>query len=116
MIAALPFMLGVVQCPTARLFHVPCPGCGMTRAFQLLAAGNLHASFAMHALAVPTALSQVALAIASIVATARFGAPWALLGVRWGRRVVAFLAAVMVADVILWIARALGAFGGPVPV
>jgi Protein of unknown function (DUF2752) len=115
-IAALPFAFGAVQCPTARLFHVPCPGCGMTRAFLLLAGGDIRGSLAMHALAVPTALSQLALAVASIAATLRFGAPWSLHRARWGRVVVAFVASVTVADLVFWIARALGAFGGPAPV
>jgi hypothetical protein len=115
-IAALPFAVGAVQCPTARYLHVPCPGCGMTRAFHLLADGQLGASMAMHALAVPTALVQVVLAVASIVATLRFGAPWALVQARWGRVVLGSVVVVMVADVLFWIARALGAFGGPVPV
>lgn len=115
-IAALPFFLGAARCPTAQLFHVPCPGCGMTRAFHLLADGALGASLAMHALAVPTALCQAVLALATIAAAARFGAPWALFRARWGRAAVAFVAVVLVADVAYWIARALGAFGGPVPV
>ncbi|MBX3211655.1 MAG: DUF2752 domain-containing protein [Labilithrix sp.] len=115
-IAALPYVLGAARCPTAQLFHVPCPGCGMTRAFHLLAEGALGPSLAMHALAVPTALCQAALAVATVAATARLGAPWALLRARWGRAAVAFAAVVLVADLVYWIARALGAFGGPVPV
>ncbi len=114
--AALPFLVGLVQCPTARLFHFPCPGCGMTRAFQLLVHARIDASLDMHPLAVPTALSQVVVAVASIVATLRFGAPWSLMHARWGRAAVGFVAVVMVLDVFLWIARALGAFGGPVQV
>ena len=114
--AALPFFLGAVQCPTAHVFHFPCPGCGMTRALRLLVAGELGASLAMHALAVPTALSQAAVAVASIVSTMHFGAPWSLLRARWGRAVVGLVVLVLVADVLLWGARLLGAFGGPVPV
>lgn len=115
-IAALPFVFGTMRCPTAQFFHVPCPGCGMTRAFHFLAGGELRASLAMHPLAVPTALVQVVLAAASVTATFRFGAPWGLLRPRWGRGVVALVGVVMAADLLLWIARALGAFGGPVPV
>lgn len=88
----------------------------MTRAFHLLAEGEIGASLAMHALAVPTALSQAVLAAASIAATARFGAPWSLVRAGWGRAVVVLVALVMAADLLLWGARALGAFGGPVPV
>ncbi len=115
-IAALPFVLGGATCPTARLFHFACPGCGMTRAFRLLADGDTAASLAMHPLAVPTAVVQVALAIATILAAYRFGAPWLLVRARWGRIVVGLAGAVLAFDLVVWIARALGAFGGPVPV
>ena len=115
-IAALPFLLGAVRCPTAELFHAPCPGCGMTRALHLLAAGELSASLALHPLAAPTAAAQGLLAVASIASTVRFGARWSLLRARWGRVIVALVALVLASDVVLWIARALGAFGGPVPV
>jgi len=116
LLAAVPFAVGAIRCPTARLLHFPCPGCGMTRAFVLLAAGDVGASLAMHPLAVPTALSQAALAAATIAASLRFGAPWLLVRARWGRAVVALVAIVVAGDLLLWTARALGAFGGPVTV
>src|SRR5581483_1902942 len=28
--------LGWIRCPLAALYHIPCPGCGMTRAMVLL--------------------------------------------------------------------------------
>ena len=115
-VAALPFFAGVMRCPTAQLFHVPCPGCGMTRAVLLLVHGVVPSSLAMHPLAVPTALSQLVLVGATVAATLVFGAPWSLLRARWGRVAIAFVAAVMVADVVLWISRMFGAYGGPVPV
>lgn len=116
MIAALPFVLGVATCPTARLLRIACPGCGMTRALHLLVEGDVRASLAMHALAVPTALSHVALAVASLAVTLRFGVPWSLLRPGWGRLTVTFVVLVAVADLVFWGARSLGAFGGPVPV
>lgn len=115
-LSALPFVLGAVECPTARVLHAPCPGCGMTRAFHLLEEGRIAASLALHPLAVPTAAVQAALALATVAATLRFGAPWSLLRARWGRVAVALASAVLLADVLLWIARALGALGGPVSV
>jgi len=115
-IAALPFLAGAMRCPTAQLLHFACPGCGMTRAFHLLAGGDVRASLAMHPLAVPTALAQIGLAAATIAATLAFGAPWTLLRARWGRAAVGVAAFVMVADLVLWIARIFGALGGPVAV
>lgn len=114
--AAAPILLGASRCPTAWLLRVACPGCGMSRALRLLADGHVRASLEMHALALPTALSQALLALATIAATLRFGAPWALFRARWGRAAVALVGLVLAADVALWAARALGAFGGPVPV
>jgi hypothetical protein len=115
-VAALPFVLGVMSCPTARYLHAPCPGCGMTRAMRLLLSGDVAGSLAMHALALPTALSQIALGIATVIAAARFGAPWTLWQKAWGRAAIAFVAIVFVLDLVLWGLRAAGAFGGPVPV
>ena len=115
-VAALPFVIGAVRCPTAELLHYPCPGCGMTRAFHLLADGRVADSLAMHPLAVPTAFVQVALALATVAATLRLGAPWALVRTSWGRVATGAVVLVIAADVVLWIARAFGALGGPVPV
>lgn len=115
-VAVMPFVFGVMECPTARLFHVPCPGCGMTRAFLLLFDGRWAASLAMHPLAIPTAAAQAVLAFVTIVATLRFGAPWFLVRARWGRVALWGVAIAIVLDLVLWGARALGAFGGPIPV
>jgi hypothetical protein len=114
--AALPFLTGAAQCPTAGLFHKPCPGCGMTRALLLLAHGDLAGSIAMHPLAVPAALAQIALAVATIVVTLQRGTPFAVLETRYGRASVMSMVVVLVFVVGVWIARAFGAFGGPVSV
>ncbi len=114
--AALPFLSGAARCPTAQLLHRPCPGCGMTRALDLVLHGDVAASLAMHPLAVPSALVQIALAAASIAVTLQKGSPFALLQVRYGRASLVAIVVVGVLVVGLWIARALGAFGGPVPV
>jgi len=78
--------------------------------------GDLGSSFALHPLAVPTALAQAIFAAATIFVTARWGVPWALGRSRVGRAALAGLALVFLLDVAFWIARATGAFGGPVPV
>ncbi len=39
---------GPVTCPTRLLFGVPCPGCGMTRAFACLWRGDLAAAVRLH--------------------------------------------------------------------
>jgi hypothetical protein len=37
-------------CPSREIFHMDCPGCGLTRSFVFLAHGNLRASWQMHRL------------------------------------------------------------------
>ena len=46
-------------CLSRRLFHLPCPGCGMTRAFAHLAKGEWAAAVAGHPLAPVVALEIV---------------------------------------------------------
>jgi hypothetical protein len=43
-------------CLSRRLFHLPCPACGMTRAFALLAKGEWRAALTLHPLAPVLAL------------------------------------------------------------
>ena len=43
-------------CLSRRLFQLPCPACGMTRAFALLAKGEWRAAFNLHPLAPVLAL------------------------------------------------------------
>ena len=115
-VTPIPVVLGLTSCPVARYLHVPCPGCGMTRAFELLVHGDLAASFAMHPLALPTALAQAAFAIVTVVVTLRHGTPFVLWSTRAGRLAVYAGAAVFALDVLLWLARFAGALHGPVPV
>jgi len=46
-------------CLSRRLFHLPCPGCGMTRAFAHLAKGEWSAAMGDHPLAPAVALEIV---------------------------------------------------------
>lgn len=46
-------------CLSRRLFHLPCPGCGMTRAFAHLAKGEWAAAVADHPLAPVIALEFI---------------------------------------------------------
>jgi Protein of unknown function (DUF2752) len=115
-VAPLPVVLGLSSCPIARTFHVACPGCGMTRALELLLHGDLAASLAMHPLALPTALAQTAFALVTVIVTLRHGTPFVLWSTRAGRLAVYAGAAVFGLDVLLWLARAAGLMHGAVPV
>lgn len=37
-----------IKCPVNALLHIPCPGCGMTRACWLLLSGDILGSLQMH--------------------------------------------------------------------
>lgn len=52
---------GSALCPSRRLLHLPCPGCGLTRAFLLLAKGEWRDAFRLHPLS-PLLAAQIALA------------------------------------------------------
>jgi hypothetical protein len=45
-------------CLSRRLLHIPCPGCGMTRAFAHLAKGEWGGALALHPLAPVVALEM----------------------------------------------------------
>ena len=56
---AVMFAFGIYRCPLNFLFGIPCPLCGMTRAFMALAKGDIAGAFYYHPLwplAIPTAV------------------------------------------------------------
>ncbi len=105
-----------VPCGFARMFQIPCPGCGSTRAMLALAHGDLHGLVHYNPLAPLMTLLIVALAtqaLASVLATGTFrrvGDGAIGLVVSRGVMVVGAL------EVLVWIARFAGFLGGPVPV
>src|SRR5215468_12039931 len=84
-IGALPVALGLARCPIAHLFHVPCPGCGMTRAVHLMLHGEVLRSLHMHALALPSIVASLLVMAATTWATFRRGTPIEMLKVPLGR-------------------------------
>ena len=70
----------------------------------------------MHALALPMILCWAAIALATIRATWREGAPWNFFRERFGRGAVIATGVAYVALVALWAMREGGFFGGRVPV
>jgi hypothetical protein len=63
-------------CLSRRLFHLPCPGCGLTRAFALMAKGEWWAAVVKHPLAPVLALELILGWLAWGAAVA--GRPWRL--------------------------------------
>ena len=115
-VGALPALIGLQRCIVAAVFHVPCPGCGMTRAVMLLASGNVQASLRMHPLAVPSVVAGMALIASTIATTFATGNPTLIYRSRAGQAAIALFAAVYAAVLALWILRWFGFAGGPVPV
>jgi hypothetical protein len=107
----------LLPCPFAAFLSLPCPGCGLSRAARQLLAGDLHAALALHP------LSPVVIPIVAA------GVLWAVRGPSGGSMLhsaarsdvaskIVDVASVILATLLIgvWIARFLGAFGGPVPV
>jgi hypothetical protein len=115
-LAVLPAALGLQRCAIATFCHVPCPGCGMTRALRLLAAGRVDASLRMHPLAVPVLVAGALLMVSTVWATVTVGSPIRTHRSRFGRAAMALAIVVYTATLALWLLRWLGYFGGPVPV
>ena len=117
-LAVVTYLLAAAQVPCgfARIVHVPCPGCGSTRAMLALASGDLAGLVRYNPLAPFMTLLVVALAgqaLASVLATGTFrrvgdGA----IGLLVSRGVMVIGAL----EVLVWIARFGGFLGGPVPI
>src|SRR6185312_491106 len=88
-VGVLPSIYGLRRCPIAMWAHHPCPGCGMSRAMQLLARGEVASSLALQPLAVPVALSAALLACATVAVTLLRGSPMPLWEHRFARVAVA---------------------------
>jgi hypothetical protein len=117
-LAGVTYLLAAahVPCGFARIFHMPCPGCGSTRAMLALASGDLHALVRYNPLAPFMTLLVVVLAgqaLASVLATGTFrrvGDGTVGMVVSRGVMVVAAL------EVLVWLARFGGFLGGAVPI
>jgi Protein of unknown function (DUF2752) len=108
-------LVDMPMCPTAALFGLPCPGCGLTRATLAMFRGDLSAALRFHPLV--------------FLATPMY---FGVLGsIAWGYvrggvekipsgRLTKFLSALALTTFVLlmgvWLARFFGAFGGPVEI
>lgn len=105
-----------VPCSVARVFHMPCPGCGSTRAMLCLFHGDLAGVIRMNPLApflsllIVLFVGQVVLSLASTGTLDRLGYGVLSKVTTRGLIAVAFL------EVVVWSLRFAGLFGGPVPV
>lgn len=106
-------------CPTAGLFGIPCPGCGLTRATLDLLHGNLSAALHMHPLVPLVAPLYIGGVVAGLYDYIRGPVPGRRRGPlsRWIGRIIGPVAGVAIALlIIVWVMRFFGYFGGPAPV
>jgi hypothetical protein len=105
---------GMWRCPTATLFHFPCPACGSTRAMRDLAVGDFHAVL----------LNPVAPFVSLIFGFILARSVWLeltdgdlrRLGDDAGKVGVQALVILSALEILVWGFRWLGFFGGPIPV
>ncbi|MGC4092378.1 MAG: DUF2752 domain-containing protein [Polyangiaceae bacterium] len=103
-------------CPSAAVFGVPCPGCGLTRATLALLRGDLHAALHFHPLVfvlAPLFAGAMLSALWDYVRGPARVAPSRLRASPWLARAGWLLLALVLG---VWVARFFGAFGGPAPV
>ncbi len=62
LVAAFIFVIGY-HCPFRAVLHIPCPGCGMTRALVSLLSGNLQASLVWHPMLIPTIILGIGMLV-----------------------------------------------------
>jgi len=101
-------------CLVATIFHVPCPGCGLTRAAFAMLHGDFARAFALHPLSIVLVPAVAAVLATQAVHYVRTGSAWP--GALRSRALEGATAVAALLLVAVWIARLCGCFGGPVPV
>lgn len=111
---ALAFVLRIPLCPFAIVTRYPCPGCGLTRAGVELLQGHLHEAFHLHPLVIPIVPIVGLVVLHGTYNYVRYNR-WYTFAFVQNRLVTGGALILGVALFAVWIARFLGAFGGPVP-
>jgi hypothetical protein len=101
-------------CVVAALVHVPCPGCGLTRAAFAMARGDLARAFALHPLSLVLVPMLAWIAASHALRYVRTGSAWTDAPTSRAHELT--LAASALLLVVIWVARFCGFLGGPVPV
>jgi hypothetical protein len=105
-----------LPCTFARVLHVPCPGCGSTRAVLALARGDLAGVLRYNPLGPAVAALLAVFGVQALASMLTHGDFRAVGEGRVGAVASRALVLVAALDVVLWAARFFGALGGPVPV
>jgi hypothetical protein len=118
-VVALVAMLAYAKalpCIFAKVFRVPCPGCGSTRAVLALLRGDLHDVVRHNPFGPLVAVLLACFAVEVIASVAHHGDLREAGKGPIGRVVSRLFVVVAVLQTVFWVARFFGAFGGPVPV
>jgi hypothetical protein len=108
---------GMARCPVARFLHMPCPACGSARAVAMLVRDHdMKHALEANPLGPPMALVLAAVVARAVFVVARDGDTRALAEGALGRAILRALVALFVVELVVWILRFFGCFGGPVPV
>lgn len=116
--AAVVFTPALPTCPIAGALGLPCPGCGLTRASQLLLAGQLEEALRLQPLTplvLALAATLVGGSLCGYIQRGELTPPWAARHPRASRALEALAAAVALGLIAIWVARFAGCCGGPVP-
>ncbi len=118
-LSTLPVVAAVATdfplCPTAGLFGIPCPGCGLTRATSAVLHGHLMEALHYHPLVLLVAPVYIGTMVSLAVGFVRGGGGKGLSH-RANVALTVIALTLFALLFIVWIGRFLGYFGGPVPV
>lgn len=113
---ALLSSFGLLPCPFAVLLSLPCPGCGLSRAARQLLQGDVQGALALHPLS-PVVVPLVAAGLLWMLRAPSGSSLHSATRSRFAHAAASVASVVLVALLIgVWIARFLGALGGPAPV
>ncbi len=115
LLAAL-VLAGLVPCKFQRIFGLPCPGCGTTRAMRALLSGDVGRALHLNPVGPFVALLIGGLVLQALVSMVRDGDVRGMGRGRLGAFLQRALIVAAALEVIVWIARFFGALGGPVPI
>jgi hypothetical protein len=113
---ALVLGSGIVRCPFAAVTHMPCPGCGSTRAVRAALSFDFTTAFRFNPAAPIVAACVGLIALEAIWLLLREGhvRDLAMRGTTsWAVRA---LVACTLLEIPIWALRFFGLFGGPVPI
>jgi hypothetical protein len=108
-------LVDMPMCPTAAIFGIPCPGCGLTRATLALFRGDFSTALHFHPLvflATPMYFGM----IGSIAWGYVRGGIDKIPSGRLTKALSAIALTTFVLLIVVWLARFFGAFGGPVEI